>query len=290
MRPFELARRLLHNWPIKLAALLTALVLWYQLRETEPVVERSLERPLQVVGLGEDRAAVGLPKTVLVRLSGTARVVEGLNPSAVVAFVDLSGVDEGPFAAPVQVRTPSGVRLVQVIPARVEARVERLGAGVLPVEVFAPGSVVTFEPANVDMRGPASQVEQARAAVGVDLNAEGTVHLVALDARGRPLPDLKLTPDQASVTARAPALTRKTVDLVLLPAPKDVHPVRVEAPDEVTIVGPPGVLAGITKVQAAADWRVGEYTVPLKLLLPPEVDAIGAVLAHLKVEPAKPLQ
>ncbi|WP_456480812.1 CdaR family protein [Oceanithermus sp.] len=290
MRPFELVRRLLHNWPIKLAAVLTALVLWYQLRETEPVVERSLERPLQIVGLGEDRAAVGLPKTVLVRFSGTARVVEGLNPSAVVAFVDLSGVDEGPFTAPVQVRTPSGVRLVQVIPAKIEARVERLGAGVLPVEVFAPGSVVTFEPANVEMRGPAGQVEQARAAVGVDLNAEGTVHLVAVDAQGRPLGDLELTPNQARVTARAPALTRKTVDLVLLPAPKDVHPAGVEAPEKVTIVGPPAVLAEITAVQAEAEWHVGEYTAPLKLLLPPEVDAVGEVLAHLKVEPAKPLE
>jgi len=290
MRPSELLRRLLHNWPIKLAALLTALVLWYQLREVEPVVERSLERPLEVVGLGEDRAVVGLPKTVTVRLGGTARIVENLNPGAVIAFVDVSGVNEGPFSAEVQLRAPSGVRIVEVVPAKVEARIERLGAGVLPVEVYAPGSVVTFEPESVAMRGPASLVERARAAVGVDLSAEGTVHLVAFDAAGTPLPELTLDPDSARITFRSPTLARKEVDLVLLPAPRDLHPVQVEAPPKVTLVGPPGVLGQITAVQAQAEWRVGEYTAPLELLLPPDVDAIGAVLVRLKVEPAKPLE
>jgi len=163
MRPSELLGRLLHNWPIKLAAVLTALVLWYQLREVEPVVERSLERPLEVVGLGEDRAVVGLPKTVTVRFRGTARIVENLNPGAVVVFIDLSGVNGGPFAANVQVRAPSGVQIAEVVPAKVEARIERLGAGVLPVEVYAPGSAVAFEPDSVEMRGPASLVERASA-------------------------------------------------------------------------------------------------------------------------------
>lgn len=290
MRPSELLRRALHNWPIKLAALLTALVLWYQLREVEPVVERSLERPLEVVGLGEDRAVVGLPETVTVRFRGTARIALNLNPGAVIAFVDLSGVDEGPFVANVQVRAPSGVHVVEVVPAKVEARVERLGAGVLPVEVFAPGSVVTFTPESVEMRGPASLVERARAAVGVDLTAEGTVRLVAFDDAGVPLPELTLEPDTAQIQFRSPTLARKEVELVLLPAPRDLHPVRVEAPQRVTVVGPPAVLDQISAVQAQAEWRVGEYTAPLELLLPPDVDVIGAVLARLKVEPAKPLE
>ena len=290
MRPSELLGRLLHNWPIKLAAVLTALVLWYQLREVEPLVERSLERPLEVVGLGEDRAVVGLPKTVTVRFRGTARIVENLNPGAVVAFIDLSGANGGPFAANVQVRAPSGVQIVEVVPAKVEARVEHLGAGVLPVEVYAPGSVVTFEPDSVEMRGPASLVERARAALGVNLSAEDTVRLVAFDGAGTPLPELTLHPDTARITFRFPTLVRKEVDLVLLPAPRDLHLVQVEAPSKVVLVGPPGVLEQITAVQAQAEWRVGEYTAPLELLLPPDVDAIGVVLARLKVEPAKPLE
>ncbi len=290
MRLSEIPRRLLHNWPIKLAAVLTALVLWYQLREVEPVVERSLSRPLEVVGLGEDRAVVGLPASVTVRFRGTARIVENLNPGAVVVFVDLSGVDEGPFSAQVQVQVPSGVRVVEVIPAKVEARVERLGAGVLPVEVFAPGSVVTFTPESVGMRGPASMVERARAAVGVDLNAEGAVRLVAFDDTGTPLPELTLIPGIARIHFRSPTLARKEVELALLPAPRDLHPVHVEAPSRVTIVGPPAVLDQISVVQAEVDWHLGEYTAPLRLLLPPDVDVIGVVLIKLKVEAAKPLE
>lgn len=290
MRPFEFLRRLLNNWPIKLAALLTASILWYQLREVEPVVERSLERPLEVVGVDVERRPVGLPNQVLVRLRGTSRIIKNLNPNAVIAFIDLSGVEEGQFSAPVQVRAPSGVNVVEVVPAEVSATLERLGAGVLPVEVCAPGSVVTFKPESVDIKGPASLVERARAAIGVDMDAKGKVRLIAVDDQGLPVAGLELEPGEAQVTVLGPGLIKKEVDLILTPAPKDVRPVSVQTPDKVVVVGPPEALARVKSIRADADWHVGDYLTPLKLHLPPDVAAIGAVLAHLKVEPAKPLE
>jgi len=290
MRPFELVRRLLHNWPIKLAALLTATILWYQLREVEPVVERSLERPLEVVGVDAERRPVGLPKRVLVRLRGTSRIIKNLRPNAVIAFVDLSGIKEGQFSAPVQVRAPSGVNVIEVVPAEVSATLERLGAGVLPVEVYTSGAVVTYEPESVEIKGPASLVEQARLAIGVDMNEKGVVKLVPVDEGGLPVEGLELEPAEAQVKILGPELTKKEVDLVLSPAPKSVRPVSVQAPSKIVVVGPAKALAIITTVRADVDWHVGEYSTPLKLRLPPEVEAIGVVLAHLKVEPAKPLQ
>ena len=290
MRPFELVRRFLHNWPIKLAALLTATVLWYQLREVEPVVERSLERPLEVVGVDAERRPVGLPGKVLVRLRGTSRIIKNLHPNAVVAFVDLSGVEKGTFTAPVRVRAPSGVTVVEVVPAEVEATMEKLGAAVLPVEVFSPGNAVVFSPVNAEVKGPASLVERARTAVGADMNEEGTVRLVAVDAAGLPLEGLELNPPEAKVTVLGPLLTRKEVDLTLAPAPKNVVPASVQVPERVVVVGPPEALLQVRSIRATVDWHVGEYTTPLKLQLPPDVSVIGVVLAHLRVEPVKPLQ
>ena len=290
MRPFELVRRLLHNWPIKLAALLTATILWYQLREVEPVVERSLERPLEVVGVDAERRPVGLPKRVLVRLRGTSRIIKNLHPNAVITFIDLSGIEEGQFSAPVQVRAPSGVQVIEVVPAEVTATLERMAVGVLPVEVYTSGVVVSYSPESVDIKGPASLVERARLAVGVDMNEKGVVKLVPVDEDGLPVEGLELQPAEAEVRVLGPELTKKEVNLVLAPAPDDVRPVSVQVPSKIYVVGPPKALAGLSVVRADADWHVGEYLTPLKLRLPPEVEAIGAVLARLKVEPVKPLE
>jgi len=290
MRPFELIRRLLHNWPIKLAALLTATILWYQLREVEPVVERSLERPLEVVGVDAERRPVGLPDQVLVRLRGTARILKNLHPNAVVAFIDLSGVEDGPFTAPVQVRTPSGVQVVEVIPAEVSAVLERQAAAVLPVVVYAPENVVSFDPKSVETTGPASQVERAKAAIGVDMNGQGKVSLIPVDDDGTPVEGLRLEPSEARVKIVGPLLTSKEVDLTLSPAPEGLKPVSVRAPDKVVVVGPPKDVERVNSVIARVDWHVGEYTTELELSLPDGVSVIGSVLAHLKVEPAKPLQ
>ena len=62
----------MRDWPAFLLALLVAFALWYSLQERAPVVERSLKVPLQVVGLGEGRRALGLPREVLLRLRGRA--------------------------------------------------------------------------------------------------------------------------------------------------------------------------------------------------------------------------
>ncbi|WP_457637204.1 CdaR family protein [Oceanithermus sp.] len=286
MKLLELFRRLLHNWPIKLAALLTATILWYQLREVEPVVERSLQRPLEVVGVDAERRPVGLPKQVLVRLRGTSRIINNLHPNAVVAFVDLSGVEAGQFTVPVQVRVPSGVSVVEVVPAEISAILEKQAAAVLPVDVYTPGSAVDYAPKSVDVTGAAGLVAKAKVAVGINIGSREKVSLVVLDENGLPIEGLKVKPPQATVKVIGPLLTKKEVKLVLAPPPDDLRLAGIQIPEKVVLVGPADKLAGIKRVVADADWRVGEYQTALKLKLPQGVQAVGAVLAKLKVEPA----
>ena len=82
----------MRDWPAFLLALLVAFALWYSLQERAPVVERSLKVPLQVVGLGEGRRALGLPREVLLRLRGPAPLLEG-RALPVSAYLDLSGAE-----------------------------------------------------------------------------------------------------------------------------------------------------------------------------------------------------
>ncbi len=255
-----------------LLALLAAAALWYSLRERAPVVERAVSVPLQVVGLGAERTAEGVPREVLLRLRGPAPLVEGSPP--VSAYLDLSGA-EGAFAREVRVAVPQGVEVLEVRPARVEGQVEAVLSRTLPVEVLSQGAWVRPEPAFVEARGPRSRVEEAVAAVGLDLGGE-TVALAAFGPQG-PLAGVELSPKEVRVLAREVPLFRKEVPLVLRP-PQGLRVVDY-TPKTVEVVGPREALEGLEEVEGRPQggFRPGEVAGPWVLALPPGVRTLGQV-------------
>lgn len=271
--------RVKHNWPAKALSLLAAFLLWYQLKSSEPIVERVLKRPLEVIGLGPDRVAVGLPKTVVVRVRGGARRVENLRPEAVVAYLDLSGVKEGPFDRTVEVRLPAGLEAVAVIPARVIGVVDRYAQRQLPLYAFAPKKALVPTPDQVIARGPASALKGAAFALALGPRLRVQVY----DAEGRPL-EASARPEAAETRFSGPLLSEKTVPLALPGPPPGLSVVRVEVPRTVTLVGPPEVLAEIEFVAGEVEWRPGSYTAPIRLRLPAGVRALGSVWGHFVVE------
>ncbi|MER3443876.1 MAG: hypothetical protein C4333_07040 [Meiothermus sp.] len=276
--------RLLHNLPAKLLALLASALLWFQLRESQPVTERALTRPLQVLGLAEDRVAMGLPVQVQLRLRGPSRLLEGSNLNPVNAYVDLSGVDSGEFTRDVRVGLPAGVELVGLEPARVEARVERYETKTLPVVAQHPSEVLTVEPAMVQAKGPLSLVLQAHRAVGYVEGEDEVVVLVAVDAEGRPLNDLILTPDRVRVTERGPLLTRRMLPLRLQKAPQGWRVLEASIPPSVEVQGDPQVLRRLERVEARIPLKAGRFEAPLELVLPPGVQAVNGVTGTFRVE------
>jgi len=262
--------RIKHRWQAKLLSLLAAFLLWYQLKEGGPIVERALERPLEVIGLGPDQVAVGVPERVLVRVRGDERVVEGLQPEAVLAYLDLTGVEEGPFVRPVRVQLPAGVALSAVIPAKVEARVERILERDLELYAFAPGKALVPEPRRVRIRGPAGQVREAvwALALGEELS------VMAVDKAGRVLPDVVAEPAQAEPHFSGPLLTLKELPLALPGPPEGLVVERAEIPRTVRVVGPPELLADLAFVAGEVEWREGSYLAPIKLKLPEGVYAL----------------
>ena len=284
MPRLRLFERLKHRWQAKVLSVLAAFLLWYQLKETGPVVERALERPLEVIGLGPDRVAVGVPERVLVRVGGEARIVEGLRPEAVLAYLDLSGVDEGPFVRPVRVQLPAGVALAGVVPDRVEARVERVLVRELELYAFRPGEALVPEPRRVRVRGPASEVRRAAYALAL---GEEALAVVAVDKEGAVLSGLQAEPAEAGVHFAGPLLTLKTLPLALPGPPAGLSVEKVEVPRTVRVVGPPELLADLAFVAGEVEWRAGSYLAPIRLKLPEGVYALDRPWGRFVVVPAR---
>ncbi len=284
MPRLRLFERLKHRWQAKVLSVLAAFLLWYQLKETGPVVERALERPLEVIGLGPDRVAVGVPERVLVRVRGEARIVEGLRPEAVLAYLDLSGVDEGPFVRPVRVQLPAGVALAGVVPDRVEARVERVLVRELELYAFRPGEALVPEPRRVRVRGPASEVRRAAYALAL---GEEALAVVAVDKEGAVLSGLQAEPAEAGVHFAGPLLTLKILPLALPGPPAGLSVEKVEVPRTVRVVGPPELLADLAFVAGEVEWRAGSYLAPIRLKLPEGVYALDRPWGRFVVVPAR---
>lgn len=276
--------RLLHNLPAKLLALLASTLLWLQLRESQPVTERTLTRPLQVLGLAGDRVAVGLPAQVQLRLRGPSRLLEGSNLNPVNAYVDLSGVDSGDFTRDVRVGLPAGVELVSLEPARVEARVERYETKTLMVFVYNPSQSLTVEPSLVEARGPMSLVAQAYRAIGYTEGNSDVVLLTAVDIEGKPLGDLILTPDRVRITERGPLLTRRTLPLRLQRAPQGWRVLEASIPPSVEVQGDPQVLRRLERIEARVPLRAGRFEAPLELLLPEGVQVVNGATGTFRIE------
>jgi hypothetical protein len=276
----KLWARLKHNWPAKALSLLAAFLLWFQLKSSEPIVERVLKRPLEVIGLGPDRVAVGLPKTVVVRVRGEARRVENLRPEAVVAYLDLSGVEEGPFDRAVEVQLPAGLEAVAVIPARVIGAVDHYLERRLPLYAFAPKKALVPRPEAVTVVGPASAMENA----GFALALGPGLGVRVFDAEGRPIEAATANPEAAELRFSGPLLSEKAVPLALPGPPPGLSVVRVEAPRTVTLIGPPEALAALDFVAGEVEWRPGSYTAPIRLRLPEGVRVLGPVWGRFVVE------
>lgn len=275
-------RRLLDHLPEKLLALLAAGLVWYQLQASEPIAERTLTRPLQVLGVRQGQSVSGVPQTVELRLRGPARLIEGNNLSTVNAYIDLSGVGEGAFVRNVQVGLPAGVRLVAAEPGRVEGRLEAVVSQRLPVEIHSPGRWLRFEPTDVQVVGPRGLVDRAAKALGVDMGGD-QVRLFPVDTRGEPLEGLALNPDQVRVVQRETIQAQKTVPLVLAEPPVSLRVLEARIPGSVTLVGPVAALEGLTQVRAIPEWRTGAYTSPLGLQLPPGVRATAPLQGNFRV-------
>ncbi|WP_376789231.1 YbbR-like domain-containing protein [Thermoflexus sp.] len=293
-----------------LAFALWAAAVW----EENPPVERTLtDLPLAFHGLGSDQVVFeASAERIRLRLRAPRAIEGSLSPQDVEAFVDVQGLGEGTYERPVQIQIRQrGIQILSVDPPRVRFRLEHVESREVPVSIQILGQPAIGYQAGiplpalskVQVRGPRSRVAVAAMAVGriqidgVRQSVETQIRLAAVDPQGELLPELKVEPEQITVTVPVePRLGFRElpVRVALQGRPArgyQLTEISVDPPT-VTLTGDPRRLEAIgsfisTEPIDLSEAR-GELIAEVPLVLPAGVTLIGSpttVEVRLRVEP-----
>ncbi|HEV7810678.1 MAG TPA: CdaR family protein, partial [Candidatus Limnocylindrales bacterium] len=206
-----------YNWPLKLAALALATLLYAGLIVSQNAQTRAVGVPIQAVNQPPLTITIGaLGEVTEIRyFVGDATNVP-VTQANFTATVDLSNVQPGPQAQSVRVKVESADPRIQVIsatPAFVSVRLEKVEPKTVPVLVV-PGTV----PAGLTIRPPQPSIQTAvvrgalsdiarvaavRASIaidtsGIDIDAE--FPLTPVDELGEPVRGVEVDPATVHIT------------------------------------------------------------------------------------------
>ncbi len=291
-----------HNWPLKVAAILLASLLYVGL-----IVSASAETfqgriPIQLLNQPQDTFVLGdLADVTSVRYLAIGSDRPQVTSSSFTATVDLAGVVAVPGAPsvsfPVVVRSVDpAIQVIDFTPSRVAVRLDPLVTREVPVTVdlgtVPPGldvrkPVVSQDPVTVS--GPDSAVRSVAAALarvrldpsGIDVNE--TVGLLPVDARGEVVGGADVQPSTVRVTIQIGSqLSTKTLPVspVVTGTPAssvEIASVEVQ-PVLVTVEGEADALAGLVSIDTRPVVISGATTgveTSVGLDLPAGVAALG---------------
>lgn len=293
-----------------LAFALWAAAVW----EENPPVERSLtDVPLAFQGLASDHVVFERSaERVRLRLR-VPRAMEGtIVPQDVEAFVNVSGLGEGAYERPVQIRVHRrSIQILEVDPPAVRFRLERVESREVPVSIqilgqpaigYQAGTPLPALP-QVRVTGPRSRIAVAAMAVGrirvegARQSVETEVALEAVDSEGRVLTEVQVEPARITVTVpieQRLGFRELPVRVNLRGRPARGYQLTEIAvdPPTVTLTGDPRRLEEVgsylsTEPIDLSEAR-GELIAEVPLVLPPGVALVGApnqVEVRLRVEP-----
>jgi YbbR domain-containing protein len=123
-------------WP--LAALFASTTLWVAINGSEPNADRYLRLTVSPVGLPKRLVVADrFVATVEVQIRGPRSILRTVDEEAYRVLLDLHGVRPGAASVkltPDMLRFPRRVRVVRIMPPRVDLRIERLVTKVVPVK------------------------------------------------------------------------------------------------------------------------------------------------------------
>ena len=208
-------QRIFHrNLPIKIMAILTAIILWfYVMNEQNPAIEATITREVQLVNVPEG-AVVSLEKDKVqlkVRALRSFFVSTGTNEFR--AQIDAEDLPEGHNMEKVEVILPHGFELLEVDPPELKVVVDSVvkrTVGVSIVTTGNPADGVTLASVSGDMQqaelvGPRSKVRQVTKVIayvpltGHDKDFTQRVPMLPVDKEGRVIDDVTATPTVLTV-------------------------------------------------------------------------------------------
>lgn len=311
----RLAAAIVHNWPLKLAAIGVAVLLYAGLVLAQnaqrwdgriPIVPRG--QPVEAVLLGMQPAEV-----TEVRFFAPAEVAARVSSETFIAVADLSGVDPaaGETYARVEVTASDPrITILDYQPTTVRVALDPLVTRTVPIEVDlgeVPPDLQVGEPIleaeEAVASGPESVVrliDRAVASVTIQpsgLDIDEDVRLVPVDALGDSLSPVDLDPEVVRVRVRVgTSIDSKVVPVspVTTGTPAAgfvVSSVSVE-PATVTVSGDSDALAELPAVETAPVSIAGartQVTATVALAPPVDVELIGTqeVTVTVVIEPAQ---
>lgn len=131
-----------NDWLLKLLAVVCAVALWfYADAESNPLITKHFDVPVQYVNQAEGLAVEGGVQTARVTIRGKEADIYGLRSDDFSAFVDLSQAESGSGEYAVQVHAPSMVERFSVVPDRVQLEIDALQSKEVPVRVRTSGAL-----------------------------------------------------------------------------------------------------------------------------------------------------
>jgi YbbR domain-containing protein len=301
---------LVRNWPLKLAAIGLATVLYAGVVLSGNSRSWPGEVPIAVVDPPAGGVLLSQPGSVTgIRYRAPLDIAGSLGSQSFRASIDLAGLSPqagGPaMEVPVQlVALDPRVTVVDYAPRALEVRLDSVVGRTMPITVergVAPEGLVLgppqTDPSTVLLRGASSRLADVRSVVarivvdGSGLNIDQVVDLEAVDESGDLVPGVEVVPADSRVridVARelAYAVLPVVVDLEGEPAPGyRVGSVTVDPPT-VTVSGEaPAVerLAAIMTEPVPIDGLMADRSRTFVLELPPEISLIGVPEATVTV-------
>ena len=278
-RRLNLRRIVTHDFPLKAAAVLIAVLFW--------VANAQNAAPREIVVTFDGRVPVERPEIpsgfvlrgqlgdVGVRLSGPEGVVDRIALADLHATLDISGIDASrpePSDAKVVVTVSNeAVKVVDVTPATVSVRIERITSRTLAVQTRLANEPpkgqqagqTSVSPKEVRVVGPESSVAQIAAVFATvrfgDLTTDITQSAPAIpvDAAGLPIDGLQVEPGVVVVSVPLlPIATTRTVPVLWTLRGNVASGYWISLvstdPVAVTVSGDQAVLGGLERVETAA--------------------------------------
>ena len=217
------------NLTAKILALIMAIILWvYVMNEQNPLVETSMEIPLEVRNLSSSVMATDIPEVVRVKVRGPRAIIVSLVQKDIKAYIDLKGLGDGRNSLTVTANIPGNVELMEVSPNDINFRLDTIVSRQVPVEAKvvgtpAPGGVVakiSYSSQVVNVKGPSEIVDTVvKAMVDVDISGKNTDFttngpITLLDARNKKVEGLALNPGEVSTSLTfTPLINKKMVEI-----------------------------------------------------------------------------
>lgn len=303
----RLLQIVVHNWPLKLAAVGLATLLYGGLVLPPPA--------LSLPGVIKVDVRNPPDNTFLLSTVDPITEVRYLSPSGVPAiassfeaWIDLSSVPvgNGPVTVPIQVRAiDERLTVVGFTPDVVTVQLDEVITREVAVDVqFAPPPAglqvgrTVVDPARVEVTGPRTAVERvtgARATVIIQpsgISVDQDVTLIPIDADGNAVSPVNLAPSSARITIpvfqdlRSKSLTVSPV-ITGTPAPGfEIASITVD-PLVVTVEGDAEQLAELARIDTAAvstNGAAADFTVDAELAVPSGVVPVDASKVSVTVK------